>query len=287
MALLLISAGPLFAEDSAKPDGGTEKESSAPEASSEDDLAKKRKIGKILKFIEVRVWDDWMRVTVDKIRGSTPPQDDDAANLIEYRTRRTTASAAIRLEAGPLLSGYFRAGVLRMSLHNTIRMNTDLPGIPPGTKVNETTETQLGLEFGLGAEVHLPAHRLFNLGLFYEISYGEADVTLEYFYQSVVEGDYRYLNHLLLLFGEAPIPVKKPIVGRIIPRLDVGAVLYRASADFTAADKSRDWDIHWIGEQSFLLALSVRVELDDGFYILLRGEFIGRGGYLLATGIRF
>ncbi|MHC5040041.1 MAG: hypothetical protein ACYTHM_22265, partial [Planctomycetota bacterium] len=141
--------------------------------------------------------------------------------------------------------------------------------------------------FGLGGEVRIPLSSSLRTGVFYEVEYGTADVDNEIFFQVPVEGEYRYFAHAFTFFGDLPISLEKPFKGVLCPRIGIGAFVYRASADFSTADNTKDWDIDWIAKTGFLCSLQVTVLTEGGLYAILRGEFVGRGGVLLGVGSRF
>jgi hypothetical protein len=246
-----------------------------------------REKSKILRFVEVHFRDDRVRLYVDKIRGTSAPTTRAKANEIDFHSRHTAVGLGVRVEAGPLLGLSVRAAALRSSLFDTLSGASDLLPSTVDSDVNETVQMNLGVEFGLGAELRFPVHDPVRLGLSYEVGYGTADVDDETFFQTVVEGQYRYFTHLFLLFADLPVAVEKPFRGFIAPRLGMGAFVYRASADLTSPDDSQDWDIDWIQDTGFLITLSLLLETDEGVFLFLRGEFVARAGFSAGMGIRF
>jgi len=243
--------------------------------------------GEILRFAGFCVRDDSVRLYVDKIRGTTAPSSRSKANEIDFHARHSSVGLGARIEAGPLLGVHFRVGVLRSSLFDTLSGNSDLLPLTADSEVHETAQMDVGVEFGLGAELRFPVRAPLRLGALYEIGYGTAKVDEEAFFQSVLEGQYRYFTHLFQFFGDLPLAVEKPFKGFIRPRVGLGAFLYRASADLSSPDGTQDWDIQWIQDTGFLLTVSVHLETDGGLFMSLRGEFVGRTGFTAGMGIRF
>lgn len=241
----------------------------------------------ISRFLEVRFYDDWTRLRVEKIRGAGAPTLDTTSELIDFFSRHTSISLALRLRAGAFLEGYLSAGILRASLHDAFHSPSDAFPTGPEGKIEESVFAETGAVFALGAEVHLPLRTFLRAGFFYEIAYGEADVENEIFFLSPVEGFYRYFSHVFLLFADAPLEVEAPFEGVVRPRIGLGALVLRAAADLTSLDGMLDWDIDWTGKDGFLLRLSLDFEAKSGLYAFVRVDFVGRFGGLLGAGLKW
>lgn len=238
-------------------------------------------------FIGLAARDDFVRLWVDKMRGTPAPVDRTAANLDDYFARHSFAGAELRATLGPYFGGSFRGGILRASLLDTLHQNSDLLPLGSPPRVHESAPFDLGVEFGIGADVRVPILAPVHVGLLYDMAWGTAALEDETFFQLAVEGRMRYFSHLFLLTVDAPLAFEKPFPGCLRPTLGLGALIHRADADISSTDGTRDWDVTWTQHQGFLATLSLRLESGEGLYLFVRGEFVGRTGWSAGMGIRF
>jgi len=273
--LSALAAGPVFASN----EGDEDEKKESPLSS--------LKVGEILRFVDIQLGDDWTDFCVEKVRGTSEPASRTEANKIDYYARHATTSLAVRIEAGTLLGGHFRAGLLRASLHDRFHSSSDVIVGAPDGEIRESVRCELGAAFGLGAEIRMPVRDKARLGLSYEIGYGVAKVENERFFLTPIEGEYRYFSHEFLLFADLPIRLEKPFRGILRPRLSLGALVVRGAADFTSPGKDYDWDLHWREDQSFLLRFTLKLETEEGLFASLSGDVIARLGVRLGVGVRF
>lgn len=274
----MAAALPAAAEsdDSAEEAGAPAEESQA-----------EREPPKILHFIELRLEESWVHLYVDKVSGTLPPPDVQSARLVDFRMRHSTASLQYRVQAGPLLGFWFRAGILHLTMRDSMRKNADFLPIPPDSRVTETVPADLGAEFGLGLDLRFPVYEKLITGVHYELTYGVARFDHVMFLQRVIDGEYRYFGHSILVFLERRWVLEEPFKGSWRPRLGLGGYIYRANADMETPDGSLEGDWKWIADQGLLLRLDLLFESDGGLFAFFRADLVARYSMQAGLGIKF